>query len=178
MAALVLVTCAKQKKVSLPDAPTGRALEVGSPAPDFSLVSSEAETWTLSELEGGPVVIYFYPKNETPGCTAQACSFRDNHEAFEELGVTLLGISLDSEESHQKFKASHRLNFPLLSDPDGIVHSLYGAWKEESTWLSPMSVDRSTFVVDSDGVIRKIWRKVDVVGHADEVLEFVRNELV
>ncbi len=116
---------------------------------------------------------HFYPKDETPGCTKQACSFRDNHEKFTELGAVILGISLDSTESHAKFTKNQMLNFPLLSDPDGSVHTAYGAWKQGSTKAWAMADDRSTFVIDREGIVRKICRDVKVTGHADEVLAFV-----
>lgn len=153
----------------------GRQLEVGDPAPEFSLVSSEGEPVTLAGLGGKAVVIYFYPKDETPGCTKEACSFRDNMDRFQELGVVVLGISLDTSESHEKFKKAHRLNFPLLSDPEGKAVTAYGAWKAGAGRLSALSIDRSTFVIDADGKVARIWRSVSVSGHADEVLEFVET---
>jgi peroxiredoxin Q/BCP len=151
----------------------GREIAVGDTAPGFTLRSSEGQEVTLGDLRGKNVVIYFYPKDETPGCTKQACSFRDNMEEFEKTGTAVLGISLDTTESHQKFKKAHMLNFPLLSDPDGGTITAYGAWKPGSARLSALSIDRSTFVIDEEGKVLRIWRQVDVVGHADEVLDFI-----
>ena len=170
---LVLASCGP--RLDAKEVAQGRQIAAGDPAPDFTLVSSEGEEIALQDLRGRPVVLYFYPKDETPGCTKQACSFRDNMEQFEALDAAVLGISLDSTESHVKFKKAHRLNFPLLSDPQGRTVTAYGAWKAGSKRLSALSIDRSTFVIDGEGVIRRIWRDVDVVGHADEVLAFVES---
>ncbi len=171
--ALALAACGP--RLDAKEVAQGRQIAVGDEAPGFQLVSSEGEAVSLADMRGRPVVLYFYPKDETPGCTKQACSFRDNMEKFEELGAAVLGISLDTTESHEKFKKAHKLNFPLLSDPEGRTVTAYGAWRAGSKRLSALSIDRSTFVIDSQGVIRKIWRKVDVVGHADEVLAFVET---
>jgi peroxiredoxin Q/BCP len=171
MVALALASCGP--RLDAREVAQGRQIAVGDQAPGFTLVSSEGEEISLEDMRGGPVVLYFYPKDETPGCTKQACSFRDNMEEFEKRDTSVLGISLDTTESHAKFKKAHRLNFPLLSDPGGRTVTAYGAWKAGSTRLSAFSIDRSTFVIDGEGIIRKIWRKVDVVGHADEVLAAV-----
>jgi len=169
--ALALISCGP--RLDPREVAQGRQIEVGDQAPGFTLVSSEGEEISLEDMRGRPVVLYFYPKDETPGCTKEACSFRDNMEQFEKLDAAVLGISLDTTESHVKFKKAHKLNFPLLSDPGGRTVTAYGAWKSGSARLSALSIDRSTFVIDGDGIIRKIWRKVDVVGHADEVLAVV-----
>ncbi|MBW2263304.1 MAG: peroxiredoxin [Deltaproteobacteria bacterium] len=170
---LALASCGP--RLDAKEVAQGRRIAAGDQAPDFTLASSEGDEVSLEDLRGRPVVLYFYPKDETPGCTKQACSFRDNMEEFEKLDATVLGISLDTTESHEKFKKSHRLNFPLLSDPGGRAVTAYGAWKARSKRLSAFSIDRSTFVIDTEGVIRRIWRDVDVAGHADEVLAFVKT---
>ncbi len=153
----------------------GLAIAEGDKAPDFTLASDGGESVTLSALLGKAVILYFYPKDETPGCTKEACSFRDNMKLFEEMGVHVLGISLDTRESHDKFKKAHMLNFPLLSDPEGEAVTAYGAWKSKGSRVSALSINRSTFAIDASGVIRKIWRNVSVSGHADEVLAFAKT---
>lgn len=153
----------------------GRELKAGSTAPDFTLPSSTGGDVSLSSLRGKTVVLYFYPKDQTPGCTRQACDLRDANAELEMLGVVVLGISRDSLESHRKFKEKHALNFPLLSDPDGRVHDLYGAFKPKSLFgRTALGVDRSTFLVGPDGAIRRVWRDVTVTGHAAEVLAAVK----
>jgi peroxiredoxin Q/BCP len=153
----------------------GRRIAVGDPAPGFTLASTEGGEVSLESVAGKVVVLYFYPRDETPGCTKEACSFRDSMSEFEKLGTVVLGISLDARESHEKFKKAHMLNFPLLADPDGRTITAYGAWKPGAGRRAALSVDRSTFVIDADGLIRRIWRDVDVIGHSDEVLAFVRT---
>lgn len=173
--ALLLALAACGPRLNIEEVDRGRQIRVDDEAPDFTLTSSENETVTLSELRGRIVVLYFYPKDETPGCTKEACSFRDNMEKFDSLSAVVLGISLDTAKSHEKFTKAHKLNFPLLSDPDGKTATAYGAWKKGSTRRSALSIDRSTFVIDGEGTVRWIWRDVGVVGHADEVLEFVET---
>jgi len=162
-------------RIDTEEAGKGRSLAAGDEAPEFTLESSDGETFVLGALRGRIVVLYFYPKDETPGCTKEACSFRDSMEAFGEMNVAVLGVSLDSKESHDKFKKAHKLNFPLLSDPDGRVTTAYGAWKQGSKRGGALAVDRSTFAIDREGKIARIWRGVDVIGHSDEVLAFVRT---
>jgi len=147
---------------------------VGAKAPDFTLPSSEGGTLSLSALKGKVVVLYFYPKDNTPGCTREACSFRDERAEIAKRGAVVLGVSRDSLESHAKFTNRHNLNFPLLSDPDGTVLEAYGCWKPYSIFgRTALGVNRSTFLIDQEGVIRKIWRGVNVKGHDQDVLAAV-----
>jgi peroxiredoxin Q/BCP len=141
----------------------------GDPFPDFSLADQAGAVHTLNELKGANSVIYFYPKDDTPGCTAEACSFRDNLPKFE--GVKVLGVSPDSAKSHQKFIDKFDLNFPLLADTDKKLSEAVGVWVEKSMYgKTYMGVERTTILLDENGVIKKIWRKVKVDGHTEEVL--------
>ncbi len=148
------------------------AIEVGQPAPDFTLPSDTHGEVTLSALRGQTVVLYFYPKDNTPGCTTQACGFRDNMARLESAGVMVLGVSRDSLKRHENFRKKYELNFPLLTDPEGVIHQLYDAWGEKTLYgkkyIGPI---RSTFIIDGEGIIRSEWRKVRVKGHVDAVLE-------
>jgi peroxiredoxin Q/BCP len=147
-------------------------LKVGDKAPDFTLQSDGGGKVSLKDLKGKTVVLYFYPKDDTSGCTAEACAFRDQLPDFSKLKATVLGLSKDSVDSHDKFKAKYDLTFPLLSDIDGKVTKAYGAWVEKSMYgRKYMGIDRSTFLIDGKGVIRRVWRKVKVPGHAEEVLK-------
>jgi thioredoxin-dependent peroxiredoxin len=147
-------------------------VEEGKPAPDFELTSDEGETVRLSDLRGKPVVVYFYPKDDTPGCTAQACGIRDNYEAFGERGAVVLGISPDNESSHVKFKQKYGLPFTLLADTDHSVSEQYGVWGEKTfAGRKYMGVERSTFVVDAEGKVAKVMRRVKPDTHAEQVLE-------
>ena len=160
------------------DDPTARDLEVdrlavekGRRAPDFSLVSDTGETVRLETLRGKNVVLYFYPKDDTPGCTAQACGIRDSWGEFEERGAVVLGISPDSETSHVKFKEKFGLPFTLLADPDHSTAEAYGVWVERKNYgKTYMGIERSTFVIDADGNIAKIMRRVKPDTHAADVL--------
>ncbi len=153
-------------------------LEEGDQAPDFRLPADDGTTVSLSDQRGRTVVLYFYPKNDTPGCTTEACEFRDQLGDFEKLGVAVLGVSPDPVDSHVKFKRKHELNFPLLSDESNEVASAYGVWKEKSMFGRKFwGVERSTFVIDGEGKVRKIWRRVKPKGHADQVSEHLRAEL-
>jgi thioredoxin-dependent peroxiredoxin len=146
-------------------------VEEGKPAPDFELTSDEGETVRLSELRGKPVVVYFYPKDDTPGCTAQACGIRDNYEAFGERGAVVLGISPDDESSHVKFKQKYGLPFTLLADTDHSVSEQYGVWGEKSyAGRKYMGVERSTFVIDPEGNVATVMRRVKPDTHAEQVL--------
>jgi thioredoxin-dependent peroxiredoxin len=146
----------------------------GTPAPDFTLPASDGSEVTLSALRGQYVVLYFYPKDDTPGCTTEACSFRDNWHTLEQRGVRVLGISRDSVKSHQKFAEKYGLPFTLLSDEGGEVTEKYGVWVEKSMYgKTYMGIARVTFVVGPDGVISHVWEKVHPEGHAAEVLEFL-----
>ena len=151
-------------------------VEEGKPAPDFELTSDEGQTVRLSELRGQPVVVYFYPRDDTPGCTAQACGIRDNYEAFGERGAVVLGISPDDESSHVKFKQKYGLPFTLLADPDHRVADDYGVWGERSMYGKTYhGIERSTFVIDAEGNVAKIMRRVKPDTHAQQVLEALPN---
>ena len=148
------------------------AVEEGRPAPDFTLTSDTGEAVTLSSFRGSPVILYFYPKDDTPGCTAQACGIRDAWGEFEAAGAVVLGVSPDDEGSHAKFKAKYGLPFALLADTDHQVAEAYGVWGEKSyAGRTYMGVDRSTFVIDADGNVAKVFLKVKPDAHADQVLE-------
>jgi thioredoxin-dependent peroxiredoxin len=147
-------------------------VQEGKPAPDFSLTSDEGMTVRLSELRGKPVVVYFYPKDDTAGCTAQACGIRDNYDAFGERGAVVLGISPDDESSHVKFKQKYGLPFTLLADPDHKVADAYGVWGERSMYGKKyMGIERSTFVIDPEGNVSKVMRRVKPDTHAQQVLD-------
>jgi thioredoxin-dependent peroxiredoxin len=147
-------------------------VEEGKLAPDFSLVSDSGDTVTLSSLRGKPIVLYFYPKDDTPGCTAQACGIRDSYDAFGERGAIVLGISPDDESSHVKFKQKYGLPFTLLADPDHEVADAYGVWGERSMYGKKyMGIERSTFVIDAEGNVSKVMRRVKPDTHAQQVLD-------
>jgi len=147
-------------------------LREGEPAPDFELTNDEGETVTLSALRGKPVVLYFYPKDDTPGCTTEACEFRDAYDRFREQGVEILGVSPDTEASHQKFKSKYELPFTLLADPDHQTAEAYGVWKEKKNYgKTYMGIERSTFVIDADGKVARAMRGIRPAGHAAKVLE-------
>lgn len=146
-------------------------LEPGDKAPDFSLKSDSGESVKLSSYKGKKVVLYFYPKDDTPGCTAEACSFRDGISEIQKKGAIVFGVSTDSVESHAKFKKKYRLNFPLLSDVDKKVVGAYNVWKEKNMYgRKYMGIERTTFIIDENGKIKKVFPKVKVDGHYDEVL--------
>ena len=147
-------------------------IEEGTPAPDFTLTSDEGESITLSELRGRPVVLYFYPKDDTPGCTTQACGIRDAYGEFERAGAVVLGVSPDDEASHVKFRDKYDLPFPLLADTGHKVADLYGVWGEKKyAGRSYMGVFRSTFVIAEDGTVKRVMHNVKPDTHADDVLE-------
>jgi peroxiredoxin Q/BCP len=150
--------------------------KVGDVAPDFRLPSTRGKEITLEEFRGKDVILYFYPKDDTPGCTAEACSFRDHESDLTKEHAVVLGVSTDSLESHEKFHGKHNLNFPLLSDTTADVAKMYGVWKEKNlygrrTW----GVARTTYWIGGDGRVKKVWKKVDAPRHADEVLEALRE---
>ena len=147
-------------------------VEEGKPAPDFELASDSGERIRLSDLRGRPVVLYFYPKDDTPGCTKQACSFRDAYGEFEERGATILGVSRDDEASHVRFKEKYGLPFTLLADPDHAVAEQYDVWVEKNNYgKKSMGIKRSTFVIDAEGNVARAMYGVSPEGHADVVLE-------
>jgi peroxiredoxin Q/BCP len=149
-------------------------LTVGQPAPNFTLPSSDGGTFALDDLRGTHVVVYFYPRDNTPGCTIEAQEFRDAVPALAKLGARVVGISKDSVASHCKFRDKFKLSFPLLSDPDGKVLEQYGAWGKKMMYGKPMTgIIRSTVLVDADGKVAKVWPKVSVKGHAQEVVAAV-----
>jgi peroxiredoxin Q/BCP len=157
-------------------APPEGAVEKGSRAPDFTLASDQGGEVRLSALRGKKVVLYFYPKDDTPGCTIQACDFRDAQPTFAGLDAVVLGVSADSVDSHGKFREKFALNFPLLADVDHAVSSAYGVWKEKSMYgRTFMGIERSTFLIDEDGVVLEAWRRVNPQGHADMLAEVLRG---
>jgi peroxiredoxin Q/BCP len=146
-------------------------VEEGTPAPEFELQSDAGETVELAGLRGKPVVLYFYPKDDTPGCTTQACGIRDAYGEFEAAGAVVLGVSPDSEASHVEFREKFGLPFTLLADTDHRVAEAYGVWVEKKNYgKTYMGVERSTFVIDADGIVKRVLRKVKPETHADDVL--------
>jgi peroxiredoxin Q/BCP len=153
-----------------------KALAIGDKAPDFTLATDGGGKIKLSELKGKPVVLYFYPKDDTSGCTKQACGFNDTLPNFSKLKAEIIGVSKDSEASHDKFKKKYGLKFKLGSDPELKTIQAYGSWVEKSLYgRKYMGIDRSTFLIDGKGIIRAIWRKVKVPGHVEEVLEAAKG---
>lgn len=149
-----------------------KELTAGDKAPDFTTTDQDGKTVKLSALRGRKVVLYFYPRDMTPGCTAEACNLRDNYRALTKAGYEVLGISTDTEQSHQKFIAKERLPFRLLSDVDKKVHNLYGTWVEKSLYgRKYMGTARKTFVIDENGVIERIIDKVNTKDHAAQILD-------
>jgi len=143
----------------------------GHKAPDFTLPSSDGKEVSLKDLRGKPVVLYFYPKDDTPGCTREACAFRDAHAAIRKAGAVVLGVSPDSVVSHEKFRAKYKLNFPLLADADKSVAKRYGAFGEKVLYgKKVVGMIRSTFLIDGEGVVRKVFPRVKVDGHDEQVL--------
>jgi thioredoxin-dependent peroxiredoxin len=151
-------------------------LKEGDAAPDFQTRDEQGNPVKLSDFRGQKVALYFYPKDDTPGCTKEACSFRDNYSTVKEQGIKVLGVSLDDEASHQAFISKFNLPFTLLSDTDHTVADAYGVYGEQ-TWGDKkyMGVARKTFLIDEEGKIKKVFDKVNVEAHADEVIEAFRN---
>jgi len=146
-------------------------LEAGDEAPSFSLKDQDGKTHSLTDYAGKTVVLYFYPKDDTPGCTKEACSFRDNFGAIEEAGAVVLGVSADDAGSHQKFREKYDLPFPLLVDEGAKVASAYGAWGEKVLYgKTVIGMTRSTFIIGPDGKLTKVWKQVKAEGHAEHVL--------
>ncbi|OIJ17251.1 peroxiredoxin [Anaerobacillus alkalilacustris] len=153
-------------------------LEIGQVAPDFTCEATNGETVKLSDFRGKNVVLYFYPKDMTPGCTTQACDFRDYHKNFDEVNAVILGVSPDPLDRHHKFIEKHGLPFSLLSDENHEIAEAYGVWKLKKNFGKEyMGIERSTFVIDKEGVLVKEWRKVKVKEHVVEALEYVKNNL-
>ncbi|HKM53475.1 MAG TPA: thioredoxin-dependent thiol peroxidase [Isosphaeraceae bacterium] len=150
-------------------------VEVGKPAPDFTLQDQLGKKVTLSKLKGSPIVLYFYPKDNTPGCTKEACAFRDAFAEYEKLGAKILGVSPDGVESHAKFIEKHELPFTLLADTERKVCEAYGVWKEKNMYgKKSMGVERTSFVIDSKGIVRQVFPRVKVDGHSDAVLTAIK----
>lgn len=146
-------------------------IEEGKKAPDFTLAADDGTDVKLSALRGKTVVLYFYPRDDTPGCTREACSFRDRRDELTGLGVQVLGVSPDDVASHGRFRDKFRLNFRLLADTRHTVAEKYGAWREKVRFgKKSMGIQRSTFLIDSEGVVRKVWKSVNVDGHDEQVL--------
>jgi len=152
------------------------AVDVGKKAPDFKLPTDGGGTVSLKALRGKPVVLYFYPKDDTPGCTTEACGFRDNLPKFKRVKAEVIGISRDPVKSHDKFKAKYELPFTLASDEEGKASEAYGTWVQKSLYgRKYMGMERATFLIDAEGVVRHVWRKVKVAGHVEEVLAAVKE---
>ena len=150
----------------------GDWVEAGKKAPDFTLPADGGGKVKLSGLRGKPVVLYFYPRDDTPGCTREACAFRDRKAELVERGATVLGVSTDTVESHEKFRDKHGLNFPLLADAEHKVAEKYGAWREKTRFgKKSMGIQRSTFLIDAGGKVAKLWKSVKVDGHDEQVLK-------
>lgn len=147
-------------------------LEKGDVAPDFALPADDGSVVRLGDLKGSKVILYFYPKDDTSGCTTQACELRDALPRIDERGALVLGVSPDPITSHVKFKNKYQLNFPLLSDEDHQTAEAYGVWKEKSMYGKKYwGIERSTFIIDEEGILREVWRKVSPKGHAQRVKE-------
>jgi thioredoxin-dependent peroxiredoxin len=151
-------------------------IEEGKPAPDFTLADQAGKKVTLSKLKGSSVVLYFYPKDDTPGCTTEACAFRDAFADYKKAGAVILGVSPDDSASHAKFAKKFDLPFTLLADNDKKVSEAYGVWKEKSMYGKKyMGVERTTFVIDRQGKVAKIFPKVKVDGHSSAVLDAIKE---
>jgi peroxiredoxin Q/BCP len=149
-------------------------LETGDPAPDFTLLADDGRPVSLSDFRGRTLVLYFYPKDNTPGCTTQACDLRDDMPRLEASGAAVVGISSDSVESHRRFKARYGLNFPLLADEDHAVAEAYGVWRKKSLYgRSFLGIERSTFFIDPEGRVEEIWRRVKAKGHGEKVAAYL-----
>lgn len=146
-------------------------IQEGERAPDFALKDADGKMWTLADFRGKTVVLYFYPKDNTPGCTTEACSFRDRYDEFKKQGVEVVGVSADSEKSHKSFAEKQNLPFLLLSDPEKKTIEAYGALGERKLYgRTFLGILRSTFIIDGEGIVRKVFPKVTPAGHAEEIL--------
>ncbi|SDM54028.1 thioredoxin-dependent thiol peroxidase [Bacillus sp. OK048] len=154
-------------------------IEIGKQAPDFTLQAHNGETIKLSSLKGTTIVLYFYPKDMTPGCTTEACDFRDQVVQFTEVDAVILGISPDPVDRHQKFAEKYGLPFLLLADPEHQVAEEYGVWKLKKNFGKEyMGIERSTFIIDKTGTLVKEWRKVKVKGHVEDALTYIKENLI
>src|SRR3989442_2034446 len=168
----LLLTLLNSHKEMFMSKPASSDLKVGQKAPDFTVLNDIGEKVKLSNFKGKKVVLYFYPKDDTPGCTKEACAFRDGIDEIKQQGAVVIGVSVDSVETHKKFKSKFDLNFPLLADTDKKVVEAYGTWREKSMYgRKYMGIERTTFVIDEQGKISHIFPKVKVDEHYDEVLE-------
>ena len=148
----------------------------GSPAPEFELPTQDGTTVSLEDFRGQKVVLYFYPKDDTPGCTKEACQFQERTPRFQQLDTVVLGVSPDSVESHRKFREKYDLEFPLLADEDHEVAEAYGVWKEKKMFGNTFwGVERTTFLIDEEGRIERVWKRVKADGHAAEVAEALES---
>jgi thioredoxin-dependent peroxiredoxin len=153
-------------------------IEEGTKAPAFTLLSDQGKKVKLSDFKGSPVVLYFYPRDDTPGCTREACAFRDRKSELQTMGAVVLGVSTDTVESHAKFRDKYELNFPLLADTDNKVSEAFGAWREKNMYgKKSMGVQRSTFLIDEAGKVAKVWKRVQVDGHDTQVLQALKSLL-
>ena len=176
------VATKKAAKPAARKAPAKKAAPAATPsslagklAPAFSLTNDAGKKVSLKDFRGKRVILYFYPKDDTPGCTTQACAFRDAEANFSKADAVVLGVSKDDVKSHQKFKTKYKLNFPLLADDAGVTEA-YGVWKEKNMYgRKYMGIERSTFLIGEDGKVRAEWRKVSVPGHADEVIKALKS---
>jgi thioredoxin-dependent peroxiredoxin len=151
-------------------------IEAGQPAPDFTLPDQDGQPVALEQFRGRPVVLYFYPKDDTPGCTREACAFRDARADYENAGAQVIGVSPDSPASHRKFAEKYQLPFTLVADPERRVCQAYRVWKEKNLYgKKSMGVERTTFVIDRAGIVRKAFRRVKVDGHSEQVLEALQS---
>jgi peroxiredoxin Q/BCP len=149
-------------------------LKINDKAPDFKLTADDGKAYSLKDFKGKKLVLYFYPKDMTSGCTAQACSFRDNIKLIQKKNAVVIGVSKDSTESHRKFKAKYELPFTLLSDESTKMLMDYGVWKEKSMYgRKYMGIERTTFLIDEKGIIKEIFNKVKVAGHTEEILKLL-----
>ncbi len=151
-------------------------VEVGKPAPKFEMPTDGGGAVSLTALKGKRVILYFYPKDDTPGCTTEACGFRDSLPDFRKAKATVIGVSRDSVAAHDKFKAKYKLPFTLASDADGKTSAAYDTWVEKSMYgRKYMGMERSTFLIDENGIVRGIWRKIKIPGHVEGVLEAAKK---
>jgi peroxiredoxin Q/BCP len=151
-------------------------LEEGAKAPAFTLTADDGSKVKLADLKGSPAVLYFYPADDTPGCTREACAFRDRAAELKKLGAKVFGVSPDDVGSHVKFRDKYKLNFPLLADPDHAVAEKFGAWREKNMYGNKsMGIVRSTFLIGPEGTIKKVWKSVKVDGHDEAVIEALKE---